>query len=178
MSLWWEFKFWQNLVGKLGKFASSAWISEKLKWFLLSTESSLCGPAHKTRAFALVVPKIILILGGSTLAIPWIPNFWTDKFTWLFQYLSSNEMNLTTTKIYFTNTLQSKNQRKDKNKSCLKFPHFSNILGKIPWFFQSAQNSLTFPWPFSQVFQAMWESWMCTHPLPEKLLHDLQWSEP
>ena len=48
-----------------------------------------------------------------------------------------------------------------KNRNSLNFPDFSSILSKFPWLFQSAQNSLTFPWLekvlFFQVFQSMWE---------------------
>ena len=42
-------------------------------------------------------------------------------------------------------------KKSEQNKNWLKFPHFSSILGKIPRLFQSAQNSLTFPfWDFSR----------------------------
>ena len=50
-------------------------------------------------------------------------------------------MNLTNTKIYFTCTLQLKNQR--KNKNWLKFPQCFSIWGKIPRLFQYIQNSIT-----------------------------------
>ena len=75
-------------------------------------------------------------------------------FPWLFQYFLSifqnfsvlYVMELKNTKIYLTNTLQFKSQRKKKKKNWPKFPHFSSILGEILWLFQSVQNSLTFPW--------------------------------
>ena len=48
--------------------------------------------------------------------------------------------NLTKVKIYLTNRVQLKIREK---KTCLKFPGFSSILGKMAWFFQ-LENALPF----------------------------------
>ena len=72
----------------------------------------------------------------------WFPHFGLTNFpdfpNIFFQFSSIFSvlylLNLRNTKIYLTNTLPLKSQR--KNKNWLNFPHFSSILGKIPSFFQ------------------------------------------
>ena len=122
-----------------------------LSWAYFST----CIFQHSN--FSLQNFKVITLRG-----ITWSPHLPTDKFPGLFQYffsifqyLSVFLMNLTNTKIYLTNTLQLKMKNRIITKKWLKFPDFSSILDKIPWIFQSLQNSLTgkcFP-----IFQSMWK---------------------
>ena len=101
---------------------------------------------HESRLYRLIMakpnePKIpnLLFCGSNFNTSSWFPLFLTnflDFSSIIFYFSVSYLMNLRNTKTYSTNTLQLKNQRKKVNKNCLKLPHFSSILGKIPSLFQ------------------------------------------
>ena len=99
--------------------------------------------------------------------LSWLPHFRTDKFPWLFpDYYSNffpfssilsayflNEFNKYKNLFNKGNSTKESEKKINKNKSWLKFPHFSSVLGKFPSFFPVFW--VKFPY-FSSLFKIPW----------------------
>ena len=125
----------------------------------------------------------------STSKYSWFPLFWTDKFPWPFQY-SSQFSSIFKVLFYlkygtifagFSLLLADKFPGLFQyffffffsQFSSIIFSDFSSILSKIPWLFQSCQNSLTGKClPIFQVFpvfKSQWEPWILPHQNETKM---------